>query len=133
MRLDSDLLNELLGQDGHAVVNENLLLAAGAVQVAKGDLQGGPLVGQHHEQTVGVEDVSAQEPDTRLFAKLAREANASKFCLGSALEHTRRFFAFFGHARFVYKQAAIFSPTDKTISIVGNLFDNQLLIPGRIG
>ena len=77
LRLDHQLFDDLFGQNGHPIVDHNLLLATRAVKIAERDAQRRPLVLQHHHDTVGVEYVAAGHSNARLVAELARETNAT--------------------------------------------------------
>ena len=78
------LFIEFLAKERHIVIEFNLLLAAGAVEVAECDLLRCPSVRKHHVEAFSVEDMSASEANTRLFAELAREANATELALSTA-------------------------------------------------
>ena len=109
MRLYSKLPDDLLCQDGHSVVNHDLLLAARAVQVAKRDAQRRPLVLQHHQDTVGVEDVPTGHSNAGLIAKLSRETNSTKLVLSGSFKDARWFFSLLWHTDGATWRIGVFS------------------------
>ena len=75
----------------HFVIDSDLLLAAGAVEVAESNLGGCPAMSKHHLEASSVEDMSARELNTRFFAKFTAVANTTELALSTSHQNTAGF------------------------------------------
>ena len=81
LKLHLQLLNQLISQNGHRIIDHHLLLAARAVQVAERNVRSCLLVLQHEERAVGVEHVPTGQAHARLLTQLTGEADPAKLVL----------------------------------------------------
>ena len=76
--LEHALLDQLLGEDRHGVVDAHFLLAAGAVKISERDLGSCPSVHSNHAMdAIRVENMSAGQAYVSFLAELTRVANAT--------------------------------------------------------
>ena len=104
------------------------MLAAGAVEVAESDLLGCPSVRKHHVEAFSMEHMSAGDANTRLFAELACEANATELALSTAHQNVAclldAFFVKAGEAvRLMFYTSACMSTLQLHLAMLEYIFD----------